>query len=203
MVNYGQQMFVKTGRAHLEVTKESGTRPHWRIVAVWVKELTGRLRLSADEEGDTMKRRAISTVLVLVMALGIAGVLFPVTTAQAETPAWKAWANTSRPAVRSLIASWSAIEKAATAENKVAVKSDFIKFSNQSIIFVEIANSPSKQLNRSLVKTAVAGNSVAWTGYIAVETMTPTSLKRFEYEAKLLERDLNSIGAVMKSNGLK
>ncbi len=128
--------------------------------------------------------------------------LFPVTTAQAQTPAWTAWAKSSKPAVHSLIAAWAAIEKAATAENKVAVKADFIKFSNENIVFVAIADSPSKQLNRLIVKTAVAGNSVAWTGYIYVVTMTPTSIKRFEYEAKLLVRDLDSLAAVMKSNGL-
>lgn len=149
-----------------------------------------------------MRTRMVSAVLVLVTVLPIGSVLFPVTAAQAETPAWAAWTKTSKSTVVSLTAAWTAIENAASANNKGAVKADLIKLSNESVVFASIADSPSRQLNRLIVRTGVASNSVAWTGYIYVITKTTTARSRFEYWARFLLKDLHSMAAIMKSHGL-
>ena len=154
------------------------------------------------EEGDAMRKRLVSAALVLVTVLPIGAVLFPATSAQAETSAWAAWTKRSKPTVVSLTTAWTAIENAANANNKGAVKADLIKLSNESVVFASIADSPSKQLNRLIVKTGVASNSVAWTGYIYLITKTTTARSRFEHWARLLIKDLHSMAAIMRSNGL-
>ena len=76
------------------------------------------------------------------------------------------------------------------------------KFSNDTVLLASIDDSPSAQLNRIVIRTSLAGNSCAWTGYIYVVTMTSSALNRFKYEATLFTKDLNSMAAVMTANGL-
>ncbi len=149
-----------------------------------------------------MRKRVLVGVPVLVMALAIGGVSFPLSIAHAQTPAWDAWAKAGKPAIQSVATGWSAIESAINANDKAAVKADFIKFSNDAVGLASIDDSPSAQLNRIVIETSLAGNSCAWTGYIYVVTMTSSALNRFKYEATLFTKDLNSMTAVMTANGL-
>jgi hypothetical protein len=138
---------------------------------------------------------------VLVMALAIGCVSFPLSIAQAQTPAWVAWAKAGKPAIESVATGWSAIESATNADNNAALKADFIKFSNDTVVLASIDDSPSAQLNRIIIETGLSGNSCAWTGYIYVATMTSSALSRFKYEAALFTKDLNSMTAIMTANG--
>lgn len=148
-----------------------------------------------------MNKRLLVAVPVLGMALAIGGVSLPLSIAHAQTPAWVAWAKAGKPAIETIGTGWSAIESAINANDEAAVKADFIRFSNDTVVLASIDDSPSAQLNRIIIETSLAGNSCGWTGYIYVATMTSSALKRFKYEAAVFTKDLNSMVAVMTANG--
>ena len=90
-----------------------------------------------------MRKRMVSAALVLVTVLPIGAVLFPVTSCSGRNACLGGVDKEEQADCCLPNDCWTAIENAANANNKGAVKADLIKLSNESVVFASIADSPS------------------------------------------------------------